>query len=61
MHGEQNWSHHHPNPAGKENFNRQELLPVQFLPCILQAGIAELNNEQGNQGLSELGQILNPK
>lgn len=45
----------------KENFNRQELLPVQFLPCILQAGIAELNNEQGNQGLSELGQILNPK
>lgn len=45
----------------KENFNRQELLPVQFLPCILHAGIAELNNEQGNQGLSELGQILNPK
>lgn len=45
----------------KENFNRQELLPVQFLPCILQAGIADLNKEQGNQGLSELGQILNPK
>lgn len=57
MHGEQNWSHHHPNPAGEGDFVGQELLPVQFLPCSLQADIPDLNEEQGKAGLPQLVHI----